>query len=81
MSEAGPVFSVRVVLLGKIRLQRSELLAAKARPDSLGPPPGASAAHRVVQSRLRAADGLLPLGGDLILSLTHTHTHTLTLML
>ncbi len=50
MSEAGPVFAVRVVLLGKIRLKRSELLPAKTRSNPLSPPAGPSTCHPVIQS-------------------------------
>lgn len=59
MSEAGPVFTVRVVLLGEIRLQRSELLAAETRSNSLGPPAGPPTSRPVVQSWLWTADRLL----------------------
>lgn len=59
--EAGPVFTVGVVFLGKVRLQRSELLAAEARPDSLGPPGDPPTCRPVVRSWLWTADRLLPL--------------------
>lgn len=75
MCQAGPVFTVRVVLLGEIRLQRSELLAAETRPHSFGLPAGPSTCRPVVRSWLWAADRLLPFAGALVLSCTHTHTH------
>lgn len=75
MSEAGPVFTIGVVLLGEVRLQHSELLTAETRPDSLGTPANPPTCLPAVQSRLRAADRLVPLVRDLVLS-CETHTNT-----
>lgn len=68
MGQAGPVFTVGVVLLGEIGLQRSELLAAETRSDPLGAPVGPPPRRPVVQPWLRTADRLLPFTRNLVLS-------------
>lgn len=61
MSKAGPVFAIGVVLLGKVSLQGSQLLAAETRPDAFGPPAGSPTRLLVVQTGFWTADRLLPL--------------------
>lgn len=53
--QAAPVFSIRVVFLGEVRLQGSELLAAETRPDSFAPSVDPPSCRPVVQLGLRAA--------------------------
>lgn len=59
VSQAGPILSIRVVLLGKVRLQRSELLAAETSPNALASLTGPATLCSGVQPWFRTAAGLL----------------------
>lgn len=68
VSQAGPVLSIRVVLLGKVRLQRSELLAAETSPNALVPLTGPATLCSGVQRWFQTAAGLLAFTRLLMLS-------------
>lgn len=80
MGQTGPVLSIGVVLLGKVGLQRLQLLAAEARPDAFVSSAGAPVfwpAFRPAVLLAAAADRLLAIACDLRCNcVTRTHTHT-----